>query len=181
MFVRPSHWNFVTSGSGGLNIDVLALSGGEIELTDPSGSATKLYYGSAGAGLGFGFKLPKVGKVEIKPERLGKAITGTVAPTAAPNTGHVYMTDFFKGDELTKADLSGVCFMIDGGLGLVVGYSVTVMLLGIDPARFTAQVTSPILDLFIGQAEPKAAMLIRGWNAGLQGGGGVAGYIGYMS
>lgn len=167
MFIRPSHWNFATSGSGSLNIDVPALSEGEIELTDPSGSATKPYYGSAGAGLGFGFKLSKVGKLEIKPERLGKAITGTVTPTAASNTSHVYMTDFFKKDELTKADLSGVCFMIDGGLGLAVGYSVTVMLLGIDPARFAAQVTSP--------------MLSRSWNAGLQGGGEVAGYVGYMS
>ncbi len=180
MFIRPSQWSFITSGSGGLNIDVLALTGGEVQLDDPKGSLVKLHYGSAGAGLGLGLKLPKVGKLEIKPERLGKAITGTVAPTSAPNTGHVYMTDFFKEPELTKDDLSGICLIVDGGGGLIVGYSVTVMLLGIDPARFAAQMTSPILSLFIGQAEPKAAMLIRGWNAGLQGGGGIAAYVGYM-
>ena len=160
---------------------MLALTGGEIELDDPKGDLVKLRYGSAGVGLGFGFKLPKVGKLEIKPERLGKVVTGTVAPTFAPNTGQLYMTDFFKGDELTKDDLRGICLIVDGGGGLIVGYSVTVMLLGIDPARFAAQVTSPILSLFVGQAEPKAAMLIRGWNAGVQGGGSIAGYIGYMS
>ncbi len=108
----------------------------------PGGKPVNFFYGSAGAGLGLGVKLPKVGKLEIRPERLGKAITGTIAPEDAPNTGQVYMTEWFKAEELSRSDLCGVCLMLDGGTGLVIGYSVTVMLLGIDPAAVAAQLTS---------------------------------------
>ena len=55
------------------------------------------------------------------------------------------------------------------------------MLLGIDPARLTMQVTSPILSLLLGQAEPSAVLVTRGSNVGVQAGGGITGTIGYLA
>ena len=36
MFLRPSSWTFVTSGTGGLNVDIFAAAGGSIDFLDPS-------------------------------------------------------------------------------------------------------------------------------------------------
>ena len=181
MFLRPSSWTFVTSGTGGLNIDIFAAAGGSIDFLDPSHKQRNFHFGSAGVGAGIGLKLPKVGKLEIRPEKLGKAIGGVVAPKVFPNAGSLYMTPFFSGHELAAADLRGLCIVIDGGAGLLVGYSGTLMLLGIDPVRFAMQVASPIMSLLLGQTEPNAVLVTRGLNAGIQAGGGVTGTIGYLA
>lgn len=153
---------------------------GELKLKDPAGQEHAFHYGGAGVGVGAGLKLPKFGKIELRPKQLGKAIAGTVGPESFPNTGSVYMTDFFKGTELAITDFRGICLFVDGGLGLIAGYSVTAMLLGIDPAMAVMQVTSPIMSLFLGRATPKAFVLFRGPNVGIQAGGGVAGFVGYL-
>lgn len=176
---RESKWQFETAGNGGINIDVLAINGGEIILDDPSHAAVKFHFGGIGAGIGLGLKLPKVGKIELKP--LGKSITGTVGPEAFPNHGTVYITEHFKGDELTRENLTGACLFADGGLGLIAGYSSTILLMGIDPARLSAALAFPALGLILGGAEPNAVLVIRGPNVGIQGGGGVAGYVGYLA
>ncbi len=126
-------------------------------------------------------RAPKLGKLEIKPEKLGKAIGGVIAPKAFPNAGLIYMTSFFSGRELSPADLRGICIVIDGGAGLLVGYSGTLMLLGIDPERFALQIASPILSLLVGQAEPVAALFTRGLNVGVQAGAGITGTVGYLA
>ncbi len=181
MLIRPSAWTFVTSGTGGINVDICAATGGAVDLLDPAGKPQEFHFGSAGVGFGLGIKLPKIGKLEIRPEKLGKAIGGVIAPKAFPNAGMVYMTSFFSGRELSAADFRGICIVIDGGAGLLVGYSGTLMLLGIDPERFALQVASPILSLLVGQAEPKGILLTRGLNVGVQAGGGVTGTIGYLA
>ncbi len=104
-----------------------------------------------------------------------------MAPKVFPNAGSLYMTPFFSGRELAAADLRGLCIVVDGGAGLLVGYSGTLMLLGIDPVRFAMQVASPIMSLLLGQTEPNAVLVTRGLNAGIQAGGGVTGTIGYMA
>ena len=181
MFLRPSSWTFVTSGTGSLNVDIFAAAGGSIDFRDPSNKPQDFRFGSAGVGVGFGVKLPKIGRLEIRPEKLDKAISGVVAPKVFPNAGSLYMTPFFSGQELAAADMRGLCIVIDGGAGLLVGYSGALMLLGIDPVRLTMQVTSPILSLLLGQAEPNAVLVTRGLNAGVQAGGGITGTIGYLA
>ncbi len=57
----------------------------------------------------------------------------------------------------------------------------TLMLLGIDPVKFAAQIASPILSLLIGQAEPNAVLLTRGLNVGVQEGAGLTGTVGYLA
>ena len=179
MLIRPSAWTFVTSGTGGVNVDIFAATGGAIDLLNPAGKPQNFHFGSAGVGAGVGIKLPKIGKLEIRPEKLGKAIGGVIAPKAFPNAGTIYMTSFFAGRELTPADFRGVCIVIDGGAGLLVGYSGTLMLLSIYPERFALQIASPIMSLLVGQAEPKAILLTRGLNVGVQAGAGITGTIGY--
>ncbi len=110
---------------------------------------------------GIDSKLPKVGKLEIRPEKFGKAIGGVVAPKVFPNAGSLYMTPFFSGRELAAADMHGLCIVIDGA-GLLVGYSGTLMPLGIDPARFAMQIAWPIMSLLLGQAEPNAVLVTAG-------------------
>ena len=180
MFARPSQWKFVTSGTGRVNVDIFAATGGEIDLLDPKGRPQEFKFGSVGVGAGIGLKLPKIGKLEIKPEKLGKAIGGVVAPKAFPNAGTIYMTSFFPGKELAAADFRGICIVFDAGAGLVAGYSGTLMLLGIDPAAFAMQAVSPILSLLLNQAQPNAILLTRGPNVGVQAGAGVTGTIGYL-
>ena len=120
-------------------------------------------------GAGIGLKLPKIGKPEIRPEKLGKAIGGVVAPKVFPHAGSLYMRPFFSRRELGTADLRGLCVVIDGGAGLLVGYSGTLMLfVGIDPVRFAMQVTSPIMSLLLAQTEPNAMPVTRGLNAGIR-------------
>jgi hypothetical protein len=46
---RESKWQFETAGNGGINIDILAINGGEIILEDPSHAAVKFHFGGIGA------------------------------------------------------------------------------------------------------------------------------------
>jgi hypothetical protein len=104
-----------------------------------------------------------------------------VAPKVFPNAGTLYMTPFFSGRELKAGDLRGVCLVFDGGAGLLVGYSGTLMMLGIDPAPLAAEISSPMMGLLLGQAEPNAILVTRGLNIGVQAGGGVSGTMGYLA
>ncbi len=103
----------MTSGTGGLNVDIFAAAGSSIDFLDPSHKQRNFRFGGPGVGAGIGLKLPKVGKLEIRLEKLGKAIGGVVAPKVFPNAGSLYMTPFFSGRELAAADLRGLCIVID--------------------------------------------------------------------
>ncbi len=72
------------------------------------------------------------------------------------------MTPFFSAHELGAADLRGPCVVIDGDAGLLVGYSVTLMLLGTDRARPAIQVASPIMSLLLSPSGPNAMLVTHG-------------------
>ena len=81
----PSAWTFVTSATGGLGLEFVAVSGGAIYLEDPAGKAETLHYGGLGVGLSDSFKLPKIGKIKFTVKGRGMAVG--VAPAAFPNAG----------------------------------------------------------------------------------------------
>ena len=176
--LRKSSWKFITAGNFGVNIDVFALSGGQIVLQNPQHKTVRFDYGGGGVGVGFGVTLPKIGKVEIK--HLGRSITGTAGPESFPNHGDVYETNFFKGTELKAKDFEGACMFIDGGMGMVGGFSTTILYAGIDRSKLAFAMKSPIMSLAMLNAQPNAVIYIRGPNMGLQFGAGVAGYLGYV-
>lgn len=169
--LRKSSWKFSTAGNFGLNIDIFAVSGGQLILLDPKGKKVKFYYGGGGVGVGFGVTLPKIGKVEIK--HLGKSIAGTVGPESFPNHGEIFVTNFFKGSHLGAKDFEGACLFIDGGVGMAAGLSVTLMYVGIDPSKLAIAMKSPLLSIAMLTAEPNAVIYIRGRNVGLQFGAGI--------
>ena len=160
-----SEWTFKTSATGGLGVAFVAGSGGAIYLKDPARTEVTFHYGGLGAGFSDGFKLPKIGKIKVAVK--GKGVGGVVAPGAFLNTGRVFITDAFRGKELSRADLRGVTVFVEGGAGVVGGGSVSAMLLGIDPAAFVVE-TAP------------AVLVTAGLNVGLQAGWGVAAFVGLM-
>ena len=155
----------------------VAASGGAIYLKDPAKADVTFHYGGLGAGFSDGFKLPKIGKIKVAVK--GQGVGGVVAPAAFPNTGRVFVTDAFRGKELTRADLRGVTVFVEGGAGLIGGGSVSAMLLGIDPAAFIS--AAPIQPLLMMVIETAPAVLVTaGLNVGLQAGWGVAAFAGLM-
>ena len=47
----PSACSFVTSSTGGIGVEFVAVSGGAVYLLDPRGAPVTLHYGGFGAGL----------------------------------------------------------------------------------------------------------------------------------
>ncbi len=180
---KESAWKFNTSSTAGIGVEFVVAEGGSIFLKDPSGNDAVFRYGGAGAGLSFGFKLPKFGKIDFK--FLGKTVGGAIAPAAFPNTGILYVLDSFKGDELTRSDITGVCIFAEAGLGFFAGVSGTVMLLGMDPILLAAAVAAsgvnPALGAYVDDRllqSSKAVLLMAGLNVGLIAGGGAAALLG---
>ncbi len=83
-----SGWTFITSATGGLGVEFVAVSGGAIYLADPEGKPHTFHYGGLGVGLTAGAKIPKIGKVNFAIK--GKDVGAVVAPAAFPNTGRVH-------------------------------------------------------------------------------------------
>jgi hypothetical protein len=171
---KLSRWEFITWASGGVGVGLVAASGGKVVLKSPQGTEVDFYYGGIGAGLGAGFKLPKLGRVTI-PKLKG---TATVGPTPFPSTGSVAITTDFEGDELTESNIRGLCCFAEAGGGLIGGGSGTAMLLNLDPKRLPLLISPVFAQYFFDSAD--AVLLMAGLNVGLQAGGGIAGLIGYL-
>ena len=171
--VRPSAWQFVTFGSGGVGVGFFAASGGTIVLKSPAGNDISFYYGGAGAGLSAGLKIPRLGRVQI-PTRGGPG-TGSVGPTAVPSTGTIMVTGNVAG-ELTESDIQGCCAFVEAGGGLIVGGSGVALLAGCNPAWLAVPVIGP--ERFTNSA--RALIMMAGLNVGVQAQVGITASIGYL-
>ncbi len=178
---RRSDWTFKTAGTGGLGLEFAAVNGGVIELFDPSGKEIDFHFGAVGAGLTYGFKLPFVGKLNVRVK--DHSVGASLAPTFFKNGGDVYITDSFKGQELSPSDLRGATLFLDGSLTLIGGASGTAMLLGIDPILLAMAMSMPALQAealpWVVSRAP-AALIMGGATAALQVGFGAAVYVGYL-
>lgn len=189
-----SAWEFDTSGSGGLSLDVVCGEGGVVKLYDPPHRTNKarppvvFHYGGIGAGLSTpGLKIPKIGGA-IARQLVGKALNGAGAATSLWNEGWIYRTVAVGSRELVRSDFVGGCLLAEAGVSTPVkGRTGTVFLVGLDPAEL-ADLISPAMmikdvveDAILGRGiglAPKAVIFSWGDSRGLVAGG--AAYIGYM-
>ena len=182
--IRRSEWSFITSGTGGVGLSVVAVSGGTVVLSDPREREQRFRYGAAGVGWSFGIrKIPTIGRLDtrrIDPRGLSDRFSGNVAPPAFWNHGAVWLLNGSNGNELTADDFAGACVAYDAGTGLIAGYSGAVMLVGINPVALAAAVAGPVGQILGPRIDPKAAILSRGWNVGPQASAGITGQVGYM-
>ncbi len=181
---RKSAWTFNTSGTGGLGIEFVAVSGGTVVLDDPSGKETRFRYGAGGGGLSLGIrKIPKIGRLDtskIDSRGLSNRFSANIAPEPFWNHGAVYILNGFRGAELTREDFRGACIVFDAGAGLIVGYAGSAMLVGINAAGLALAMASPLGSLLGPGINPKGIILSRGWNVGPQASAGVTGQVGYL-
>ena len=178
-----SAWKFVTSSTGGVGVEFVGAEGGKLFFTDPQNKDVSFIYGAAGVGLSACLKLPKIGKIEVKLK--GKSIGAAIAPAAFPNGGKLYITDTFKGNELSQSDIRGVCIFLEVGGGILAGVSGTAMLVGIDPiwlagigpAMAGGPLTMVMLDYELIRAA-KGLLVMGGLNVGLNAGVAAGAFIG---
>jgi hypothetical protein len=176
---KSSAWQFVTSSTGGVGVEFVALEGGTIWLQDPRSQVVTFHYGSAGVGLAAGLKLPKIGKLELKLR--GKTVGGVIAPGAFPNTGKVYVLETFSGDELTASDIRGVCAFTEVYGGVIGGGSATAMIFGMNPVWLAVAVAAgPMASLPMMKMLSTATgvLLMAGVNVGIQAGVGAGIFLG---
>jgi hypothetical protein len=65
--IRRSEWSFITSGTGGVGLSVVAVSGGTVVLSDPREREQRFRYGAAGVGWSFGIrKIPTIGRLDTR-------------------------------------------------------------------------------------------------------------------
>lgn len=177
--LQPSRWKYDTGATGGIGIEFVAASGGAIYLDAPSGKVERFFFGGLGAGLSFGFKIPKLPKFQLR----GKSVVGAASTKSFPSRGLVWKRSKLRGRELTRADIQGAVVFIEGALGLGVGASGDAMLFGINPILLGLALTNPILQpILLPQAleTSTGAMAFAGLNVGIQAGGGIAGMAGYL-
>jgi hypothetical protein len=184
--VNVSGWEYLTGSSGGLSVGFVSGTGGSITLKTPDGKEESFRYGGAGAGIGFGFKLPRFGKVNLQIR--GKSVGGAGALEAFKSIGLVLVSNAFKDRDLKRDDITGPCMFMEINAGLVAGGSGTAMLFGLDPkllALSMAMNTTPATAFFgmtVMQRQlmqsAKGALLMAGLNAGAQAGVGGAIYLG---
>ena|SRR5437660_5829165 len=181
---KESAWQFVTSSTGGFGIEFVAAEGGALYLKDPSGKPDSFYYGSAGLGLAIGFKLPKIGKLNVRIR--GKSVGGAVAPAFLPNAGKLYVLDGCQRNELTESDIQGVCMFLEIGGGVILGVSATAMLVGMNPAWLATAIAAglpggAVVTMYGYQRLLDTAtglLIMGGMNAGVQAGVGGAAFLG---
>jgi hypothetical protein len=185
--VKQSLWTFDTSNTGGLGVEFFAAEGGAIYLKDKIGTPATFKYVAAGAGLSYGLKLPKIGKIKID----GKSVSAALGPKAFPNTGTIFVLPGCPGTDLTRNDIKGVCAFVEVAGGVLFGGSATAMLLGMNALWLAAvvaaigeSIVAPPLQLAAMMAwdkmvqTSKGLLLMAGATAGLQAGIGGAAYIG---
>lgn len=181
--VRDSAWGYVTASGGGVTIAFVAGGGGSLTLQSPEQQNVVFHYGGLGVGAGFGAKLPRFGKIDLKIK--GKSVGGAGAAEAMPSYGRVFVTQ--EGRELSKSDFVGPCIYVEIGGGVIAGASGVAMLFGLDPILLAATLaanSNPATALggsyLTGKlvASARGVLVMAGMNAGLQAGGGGAAYIG---
>lgn len=182
---KRSAWTFNTSGTGGVGLELVAASGGTVVLNDPGGQVRNFHYAAAGIGLSAGIrKIPKIGKLDtsrVDPRGFSDHGGGNLAPQAFWNHGAVYVMDGCAHDDLTIEDFRGICAVYDAGAGLILGYSGSLMLVGLNPLALAVAATAGPLGQLLGPSlAPRAMVLSRGWNVGPQASAGVTAQLGYM-
>lgn len=177
MSLRLSGWTYDTGATAGAGVAFVAAAGGHIWLKDPAGRSNSFWYGGAGVGASV-FRIPRIPDFKIK----SRSVAGVGSATSLPSYGRIYMTPSFRRSELRRSDLMGATVFVDGGGGLVVGWSGTAMLVGINTALLAAGMASPPLNFLATQAitNAPAIILMTGMTVGLQAGAGIAGLVGYL-
>ena len=163
-------------------MEFVAAEGGKYSC-ESKGDTVTFYYGAAGVGLSAGFKLPKIGKLELKVK--GKSVGLVVAPADFPNGGRLYVLGLFDGDELSATDIQGVCMFLEAGGGLIAGVSATAMLVGMNPIYLAglamAAPLGPAAAMYLDAkllASATGLLVMGGVNAGVQAGGGIGAFLG---
>jgi len=174
---KISAWQFVTFGSGGISVGVVAGEGGQIVLKDISGTDHTFTYGGVGAGLSAGLKIPKLGKIQI-PTPKGP-LTGSGGPFAFPSTGKVFADGNLPGGDLSKSDIEGLCMFAEVGAGIIGGGSACSMFVGLNPLLLPV-LSMPIYGPQILLNSAKGMILMAGLNVGVQAQIGGAVYLGYL-
>lgn len=186
--LRPSQWTYETGATGGVSVEFVVASGGTIVLHDPASKEEDFWYGGVGVGIGIGLKIPKIKlpkmtipKIEL-PKVAGREVGAAGSAKSFPSSGAVYMTDAFEKQELTRADIQGGTLYVDAGAGLIVGHAGSAMLLGMNSALLAMGLTNPALSFLAIEAvhQAPAVLLMHGWTAGFQAGGGVGLLAGYL-
>ncbi|MDR5741429.1 MULTISPECIES: hypothetical protein [unclassified Caballeronia] len=176
--LRPSEWSYSTGATGGVCADVVVASGGSIVLSDPDAKDEAFYYGGIGAGMGVGIKIPRL----KLPGLNGKEVGGAGSAKSFPSGGAIFMTDAFRGSELSRRDIQGATVYVDAGGGLLLGAGGSVMFLGINSAELILGLSSPGM-LYLAEraiAQAPALLVMGGITAGLQAGLGVGLLAGYL-
>ena len=169
-FLRDSKWIFDTSNGGGASSGILGVEGGTITLLEPvTKGKVRFAYGALGAGFTVGFKIPKLGRLD--------GYSGS--SESMPSYGRVTMNGDFPRDELTVADINGVCCFAEANTGIAWGHSGYVLQFGIHRASFGAGLGSSML-MPIALNTANGCLMFHGWNFGMQAGFGGTGYAGYL-
>jgi hypothetical protein len=179
---KRSGWTYSSSSTASISAGIAAGGGGFIDLEDPKGNDVRLTLAMAGAGASKAL-LP---------------VYVNIAGSAVPSTGRVYMTGYFDGDELSRSDITGVCYAADAAAAMpAVGISGTVLFCGIAIWRAVADralwVSFPTIAMFKQEMDlifddddpiyinPKAVIIMGGPNvSSAVAGVGVDGYLGYI-
>ncbi|WP_157696082.1 hypothetical protein [Caballeronia temeraria] len=146
------------------NLDRLLASGGELVLVDPESESHRLFYGRMGTSIELETAISTLrSRILNAPVQTGTADSPNLQFDFSP----IYMTDAFRGQELSHSDLRGACVYVDAGRRFLAG--VPAMLLGINAAEMSVGLSSPA-DLRIAEraiARAPAVLLLRGATAGL--------------
>jgi outer membrane protein OmpA-like peptidoglycan-associated protein len=187
-----SGWTFETSGGQSVGFKLVSGERGHVVLKNPSGGAVVFKYLAAGVGKSAGPKYNVAGSAEFMP-----------------STGTVWLLDNFQGKELTSKDFEGLCVVLEisvapGGVAPAVGYTATVMFLGIPwqsapvsilkgiwgivwPLYGAYNIYTNVRDKNVAGFDPfrladkaKAILIMRGANAAAVASAGVSGMYGYL-
>lgn len=187
---RLSHWGLVSAGSIGLGYGIGSLSSGTIVLRNPWGELYDFHCSTAGVGpsidlQGLGKMLGKAplhAARRIDPGDLSGKTAGNDS-TAYETIGDVIILDD-TAPELEPGDFCGACLAAEAGGGLIKGYSGSCMVVGISTlwraAVLAGSAANPgmILNLTDPLFRPKAMIVMRSGNIGLQAGAGITARIG---
>jgi outer membrane protein OmpA-like peptidoglycan-associated protein len=115
MSIRKSSWHFKTSSSTSVSAAFVGAQKSSFVLISKDGSEVTFEYAAAGAGVGKSLNKFGIG---------GSTIDDWSA-------GDIFITNGFSGHELEVSDIEGACQIFDAGGAAIVGFSGTVMALGI--------------------------------------------------
>lgn len=170
MILRESHWIFNTGAGASAGLGPFSAETGMFAIKDPTGNSHQYTYAGFGISQTWGLSsllhLPKFAlpKIIVKKDEL----SGAGSTTDFPSWGTLYLTDVFKGHDLTNPKaLEGGTVYLAGAAGYLFGGAGSLMILGINRALLVMGIAKPD---FIGAAirTAPAALLSGGFNEGLQ-------------